>query len=85
VSKGEVRAAVLALLERRAADATICPSEVARVLAAARGGVDWRVEMEAVHAAVDGLVAESAVRLSWKGEPLAVRNGPYRIRRVEAE
>lgn len=54
---------------------TVCPSEVARVV----GGADWRAAMPAVHAAVDALVAEGRVRLSWKGAAMAVRAGPYRI------
>jgi hypothetical protein len=70
------RAATLALLARRAPDATICPSEVARVIAPG-----WRSAMPAVHAAIDGLVRDGLVRLSWKGRPLAMRSGPYRISR----
>jgi hypothetical protein len=35
--------------------------------------------MPSVHAAIDGLVRDGAVRLSWKGERLAARSGPYRI------
>lgn len=73
------RAALLALLARRAADATICPSEVARVLAG--DGGDWRAMMPAVHAATDALVAQRRIRLRWKGRALAVRDGPYRIAR----
>ena len=73
----------LALLTRRAAGATICPSEVARALAANAGGkpaaIGWRDEMPVVHAAVDRLVTEGAVQLSWKGEVLKERGGPYRI------
>ena len=69
--------ATLALLATRAPAATICPSEVARVLGAAQG--DWRGMMPAVHAAVDRLVIDGRVRLSWKGQPLAARAGPYRI------
>jgi hypothetical protein len=38
--------------------------------------------MPAVHAAIDRLVADGLVRLSWKGEPMPVRDGPYRIGRV---
>ncbi|NJR79390.1 DUF3253 domain-containing protein [Sphingomonas sp. 36D10-4-7] len=71
----DARAAVLDLLARRAAGATICPSEVAR----ARSPEDWRSAMPSVHAAIDGLVRDGAVRLSWKGERLAARSGPYRI------
>ena len=68
------RAKTLSLLARRALDATICPSEVARAIAP-----DWRGAMPAVHAAVDGLVRDGLVRLSWKGRALATRSGPYRI------
>ena len=61
----------------------MCPSEVARALVA--GSDAWRDAMPVVHAAVDGLVADGVVSLSWKGVPLAVRAGPYRIRRVLPE
>jgi hypothetical protein len=76
---GDARGATLALLAARAEGATVCPSEVARALAAAAGHRDWRGEMAAVHRAVDGLVGEGAVQLSWKGTALPVRSGPYRI------
>ncbi|HYW17324.1 MAG TPA: DUF3253 domain-containing protein [Allosphingosinicella sp.] len=79
--EGGARAATLALLARRAPDSTICPSEVARALAAAAGEPEWRGEMPAVHAAVDLMAAEGLIRLSWKGEPMPVRDGPYRIGR----
>ncbi|KQM61388.1 MULTISPECIES: DUF3253 domain-containing protein [unclassified Sphingomonas] len=68
------RTAMLSLLARRAPDATICPSEVARAIAQ-----DWRGAMPAVHATVDALVRDGLVRLSWKGQPLMTRTGPYRI------
>jgi hypothetical protein len=67
---------MLALLASRAPGFTICPSEVAR--AAAPGG-GWRAAMPAVHAAVDRLIDDGVVRLTWKGRPLAIRSGPYRI------
>lgn len=77
--------ATLALLAARASDATICPSEVARLLGAATCskavGSDWRSKMPTVHAAVDQLVTDGKVRLSWKGQLLSSRNGPYRIGR----
>ena len=69
--------AVLSLLNARGAGATICPSEAARALA--EPNEDWRAAMPAVHEAVDRLVAEGAVRLSWKGAALPSRAGPYRI------
>lgn len=70
------RAATLSLLERRAPSATICPSEVARAIAS-----DWRAAMPDVHAAIDDLVRDGLVQMSWKGQPLATRTGPYRISR----
>ena len=70
------RAAILSLLASRAPDATICPSEVARAIAPA-----WRSAMPSVHAAIDGLVRDGLVRLSWKGRRLETRAGPYRIGR----
>ncbi|KHL25862.1 hypothetical protein PK98_04480 [Croceibacterium mercuriale] len=68
------RAATLSLLAHRAPEATICPSEVARAISP-----DWRGAMPAVHFAIDGLVRDGLVRLSWKGQRLATRSGPYRI------
>lgn len=71
------RGAALALLAARSPDASICPSEVARAIAA-HG--KWRSEMSIVHAAVDALLEQGIVELSWKGRPLASRAGPYRIK-----
>lgn len=59
------REATLALLAARSEDATVCPSEVARAVAGEAGA--WREAMPDVHAAVDALVDEGAVQLSWKG------------------
>jgi hypothetical protein len=78
MKSAEARAATLALLATRADGATVCPSEVARAVA---GDGDWRGEMAAVHTAVDGLVAQRLVRLSWKGSDMPMRDGPYRIGR----
>lgn len=78
-----IRAATLALLGSRAPGATICPSEVARAVAEDHGGsARWRDVMPLVHAAVDALIAEGTVTISWKGKPLASRDGPYRIGRA---
>ena len=73
----ETAARIEKLLHERGQGKTICPSEVARDLAGADG--DWRARMEEVHAAVDGLAGEARIALSWKGEPLPRRDGPYRI------
>lgn len=78
----DARAATLALLDTRDGGATVCPSEVARALAATAGSADWRGEMAAVHAAIDAMVADGLVGLSWKGSTLAARAGPYRIGRA---
>ena len=72
---------VMALLAARSPDATICPSEVARALAGGSGAAEWRDAMPVVHAAVDRLAAAGEVWLSWKGEVLASRTGPYRVHR----
>jgi hypothetical protein len=86
VTPGEAEGAVLGLLAARAPDATICPSEAARRLAAAAGGGqgDWRHRMPAVHAAVDRLLGAGRIALSWKGQAKPVRSGPYRIGRGPA-
>lgn len=42
-------------------------------------GANWRDAMPQVHAAIDALLSEGLVSLSWKGEPLKARAGPYRI------
>jgi hypothetical protein len=76
------RTLTVALLDARAANATICPSEVARALVADDAPDSWRDMMPDVHTAVDALVTEGRVRLSWKGKPLAARDGPYRIGRA---
>lgn len=82
-----VREATLVLLAKRAPEATICPSEVARVLASAADTrspePDWRAAMPLVHTAVDELLADGAIQLSWKGVPLETRTGPYRISRAQ--
>lgn len=78
----DIRAQTLVLLGARAADQTMCPSEVARSLAGTMGRPsDWRAWMPGVHDAVDALVAEQRIALRWKGVGLATRSGPYRIGR----
>ena len=75
----DAREATLEMLAARATQATICPSEVARALFATadaeRSVANWRELMPMVHAAVDRLVADGLVRLSWKGETLTERVG----------
>lgn len=79
VPPSSLRAAsvTLELLASRTPGTTICPSEVARRIA--DPAEHWRDAMPLVHAAVDALLAAGSVQLSWKGQPLPVREGPYRI------
>ncbi|MBV9827327.1 MAG: DUF3253 domain-containing protein [Alphaproteobacteria bacterium] len=82
------RETMLALLAGRAPGATVCPSEVARTLGAESDGTassGWRDMMPVVHAAVDQMMAEGLIRLSWKGKSLKKRAGPYRIGRGKRE
>ena len=70
---------IVSMLANRAADATLCPSEVARALMVEKKCKEWRTPMPVVHAAADALLHRGVVKLSWKGEPLETRYGPYRI------
>lgn len=75
-------AAIFAMLTARRPHATLCPSEVARVIAPRLPGSDasdWRAAMPTVHAAVDQLHKDRRIQLSWKGAELESRSGPYRI------
>jgi len=68
------------LLDARAQDATICPSEAARTVA---GDSDWRPWMEPVRCAARRLVAAGEVEITQGGrvvDPSTAR-GPIRIRR----
>jgi len=76
------REMTLSLLAARAPSATVCPSEVARALVS---DGNWRDAMPRVHEAIDALLAEGSVQLSWKGRQLETRGGPYRIVRAVRE
>jgi hypothetical protein len=79
---GSPEDAIRDLLDAREAGTTICPSEAARLLARQAGEADlWRTQMDAVHRAVDALVEAGEIRLSWKGDAMEKRRGPYRIAR----
>ena len=81
ISSHEARRATLELIANRAPDATVCPSEVARALAGSidGGAAEWRDFMPVVHEAIDTLLRDKQIRLSWKGKTLEGRSGPYRI------
>jgi len=83
MNKIEAREAITTLLARRDVDATLCPSEAARYIAKEEGDAEaedaWREAMPQVHEAVDQLLEQGLVTLSWKGQQLEQRAGPYRI------
>lgn len=80
---GDMESAILELLAKRAASATICPSEAARAV----GGAQWREQMDAARAAARRLQAAGVVEITQRGEAVdpATAKGPIRIRRRPAE
>lgn len=70
--------AILQLLSRRAAGASICPSEAARAVAA-----DWQPLMERARRASRRLVAAGAVEITQGGRVVdpSTAKGPIRVRR----
>jgi hypothetical protein len=75
---------LLALLERRAPGATVCPSEAARQVSGAPDDPDaWRPLMEPARDAVRRLVADGAVEVMQRGEVVDLDDarGPIRVRR----
>ncbi|WP_336923033.1 DUF3253 domain-containing protein [Aquipuribacter sp. SD81] len=78
--------ALLDLLARRARDATVCPSEAARLVAGPRGEVDeaaWRALMEPARMAARRLVARGEVEVTQRGRVVdpSTAKGPVRVRR----
>ena len=57
---------IVSMLANLAADATLCPSEVARALVVENKSEEWRTAMPVVHAAADALLHSGSVKLSWK-------------------
>lgn len=76
----DLEAAILDLLEARARDATICPSEAARQVAPE----DWRDLMEPARRAARRLVAAGRVEITQKGSVVdpSTAKGPIRVRSV---
>ena len=80
VSPARVEATARSLLRNRSADATVCPSEIARVVASP----DWRREMAAVRAVASELAAAGALVVRQRGRPVAdpvTARGPVRYGR----
>jgi hypothetical protein len=80
-----LQASLVELLDRRAAAATVCPSEAARAVAAGEGRPDaWRDLMEPARAAARRLVEAGRVEITQGGhvvDPSTAR-GPIRVRRA---
>jgi hypothetical protein len=77
-SPGEIERTIDALLDRRAAGRTICPSEAARALAG-----DWRPLMDPVRERAFAMADEGRLEVTQKGEVVDGRTarGPIRLRR----
>ncbi|WAB84391.1 DUF3253 domain-containing protein [Microcella daejeonensis] len=81
---------IRSLLAQRAHDATICPSEAARAVAAAEGasgGAEdeaWRALMEPARRAARRLVAAGEVEITQGGRVVdpSTAKGPIRVRRA---
>ncbi len=76
-----IRDCLLRLLAERRAEATVCPSDVARALAA-----DWRPWMPRVRTVAAALAARGQVVISQRGIPVDPDSarGPIRIGRPRA-
>ncbi len=75
---------VLALLEKRRPEATICPSEVARALVPPHDEDGWRAAMPAVRRVAARMAAEGRLRVTQRGLPVAEAEhagGPIRLGR----
>lgn len=75
-----LEAAILDLLDQRAATSSICPSDAARAVAA---DGDWRPLMEPARQAAQRLVESGRVDITQGGEVVELSDvrGPIRIRR----
>lgn len=74
-----IEAAARCLIRSRAADATICPSEVARVV----GGPDWRAGVPEVREVIRQLARRAEIRVLQSGAEvdLDTARGPIRLGR----
>ncbi len=82
----DIAAAIIDLLGRRAPTASVCPSEVARLLQPDDPAA-WRAWMPDVRKAAGVLAHEGRVAITRKGErldPDRLGKGPIRLRRGSA-
>jgi hypothetical protein len=78
ITTAEAEAAILAMLEQRKPDTTICPSEVARHLAPGH----WRALMPAIRDAARRLALGARLQITQKGRPVDPDriHGPIRLK-----
>ena len=82
-SPARVEATARSLLRQRSADKTICPSEIARVVASP----DWRPVMAAVRSVAADLAAAGVLQVCQRGRPVpdpTAARGPVRYGRGPA-
>jgi len=79
-SDSDLQAAILLLTQGRGPDKSICPSEAAKHVAAARE-VDWHSLMQPVRRAAVGLAREGRLVILRKGKPVDPNDfrGVYRL------
>ena len=73
-----IERSILAALEERGAEKSVCPSEIARAL----WPEDWREHMDQVRAVAAQLAEQGRLQVTQKGKPidLATVKGPIRLR-----
>lgn len=75
----QLEATIVTLLDARARDATICPSDAAKVA----GGEEWRDLMEPARRAARRMVARGELQITQGGTVVdpSTAKGPIRLRR----
>lgn len=75
----QIEQIIIELLEQRATDASICPSEAAKIIA---GSDDWHADMEPVRMAARRLQRAGRISITQKGRPVNpdTAKGPIRLR-----
>jgi hypothetical protein len=85
VNPATYSSAILKLLAERGEGKTICPSEVARAVAASDKRADWEPRMEPVREAACGMADRGEIEITQGGCVVDGRTakGPIRLRRRE--
>lgn len=83
MTDSDIAEAVFKLLRARSPTATICPSEVARLLAPPDAAAAWRAVMPEVRRVAAALASANLLRVTRKGAPVDALSpgGPIRLGR----